>query len=152
MTSPPAPVFLEAMLLGVALLNGGNRNVQVSSMQSIDPTFIKKLKIKTQTSNARDGIIWNGVSRVVRAALFSLCCHVCVVDSFTFHLLHTYGPYLYTELSVGQTQRTQLREVLPGDLQPLRDLSAGDQEHGSCDTAGGRHSVRSHRRWRRGVH
>jgi inositol 1,4,5-triphosphate receptor type 1 len=44
MTSPPAPVFLEAMLLGVALLNGGNRNVQVSSMQSIDPTFIKKFE------------------------------------------------------------------------------------------------------------
>ena len=30
MNSPPAPVFLEAVLLGVALLNGGNRAVQVS--------------------------------------------------------------------------------------------------------------------------
>ena len=29
MNSPPPPVFLEAVLLGVALVNGGNRNVQV---------------------------------------------------------------------------------------------------------------------------
>ena len=29
--SPTAPVFLEAIHLGVALLNGGNREVQVCS-------------------------------------------------------------------------------------------------------------------------
>ena len=31
MNRPTAPVFLEAVLLGVALLNGGNRTVQVST-------------------------------------------------------------------------------------------------------------------------
>ena len=32
MNRPTAPVFLEAVLLGVALLNGGNRTVQVSTV------------------------------------------------------------------------------------------------------------------------